>query len=283
MRTRGLHGELVSCIMDFTTLRPMLASLAEVTLTDPQWVYEPKYDGIRILVDVDAGGRSVRLTSRRGNDKTSQFPDLVRAFKHFARKLKASVILDGEIVALSETGQPIGFERLQSRIHLTGVTEDTVARRKIPVAFIAFDILQDGAQDLTGLPLTARRARLERVFENTGNELLRLSDVVPNDGRALYQLAYEEGWEGLIAKRADSSYHIGKRTLDWRKIKFVLRQEFVIGGWTEPRHSRSHLGALLLGVYAALQAAHSMYSPKVDNWQKLVRTGRDYPTLQVQV
>ena len=128
MRTRAIHGRLVSWIMEFTTLRPMLASIAEVALTDPGFVYEPKYDGIRILIDVEAGGRTVRLTSRRGNDKTGQFPDLVRALKQFARKLKASVILDGEIVALSETGQPIGFERLQSRIHLTGLTEDTVAR-----------------------------------------------------------------------------------------------------------------------------------------------------------
>jgi bifunctional non-homologous end joining protein LigD len=226
----------------------MLASLVEASLTDPYFVYEPKYDGIRALITVEAGLGSVRIASRLGNDKTSQFPDLVRLLKQFAKRLKASVVLDGEIVALDPAGQPVGFQALQGRIHLTGVTERHLATT-VPVAFIAFDILRDGGQDLTGLPLTARRARLERVFENSGNERLRLSEVVPNDGTALYQRAHEEGWEGLIAKKADSRYAVGKRTSEWRKIKFVRRQEFVIGGWTEPRNSRSHFGALLLGVY----------------------------------
>ena len=189
--------------MDLTTLRPMLASSAEVSLTDSQHVYEPKYDGIRALIAVDAGMGDVRLTSRLGNDKTSQFSDLVRLLKAFAKRLKASVVLDGKIVALDPAGQPVGFQALQGRIHLTGGTERYLAT-KVPVAFIAFDILQDGLQDLTQLPLTARRARLERVFENSGNERLRLSEVVPNDGTALYQRAQDEGWEGLIAKKADS-------------------------------------------------------------------------------
>lgn len=83
--------------------------------------------------------------------------------------------------------------------------------------------------------------------------------MVPNDGRALYQHAQKEGWEGLIAKRADSTYQIGKRSLDWRKIKFIRRQEFVIGGWTEPRQSRSQLGTLLLGVYEAYQESMKRY------------------------
>jgi bifunctional non-homologous end joining protein LigD len=234
--------------MDAAIPRPMLASLVEASLTDAQFVYEPKYDGIRAVIVVEAGLGSVRIASRLGNEKTSQFPDLVRLFKQLAKRLKASVVLDGEIVALDPAGQPVGFQALQGRIHRTGVTERQLATT-VPVAFIAFDILWDGGQDLTGLPLTARRARLERVFENSGNERLRLSEVVPNDGTALYQRAQDEGWEGLIAKKADSRYAVGKRSSDWRKIKFVRRQEFVIGGWTEPRNSRSHFGALLLGVY----------------------------------
>lgn len=97
--------------MDLTTLRPMLASSAEVSLTDSQHVYEPKYDGIRALIAVDAGMGDVRLTSRLGNDKTSQFSDLVRLLKAFAKR-KASVVLDGKIVALDPAGQPVGFLKL---------------------------------------------------------------------------------------------------------------------------------------------------------------------------
>ena len=119
----------------------MLASIADVALDDPQFVYEPKYDGIRVVMAVEAGTGSVRIASRLGNDKTRQFPDLVRALKTFARKLKASVILDGEIVALNDEGQPVGFQALQGRIHLTGVTERNVAVLKVPVALMAFDIL----------------------------------------------------------------------------------------------------------------------------------------------
>ena len=118
------------------------------------------------------------------------------------------------------------------------------------MAFIAFDILFDGGDDLRDLPLTARRARLERVFGNTGSPLLRLSDFVAGRRpRALRARRSRRGWEGLVAKHLDSRYKSGKRTPDWRKLKITLEQEFVVGGWTEPRNSRGYLGALLLGVY----------------------------------
>src|SRR5690349_5047136 len=106
--------------MDAAIPRPMLASLVEASLTDPQFVYEPKYDGIRAVIVVEAGQGDVRIVSRLGNDKTSQFPDLVRLFRMFAKRLKASVVLDGEIVALDGAGHPVGFQALQGRIHLTG-------------------------------------------------------------------------------------------------------------------------------------------------------------------
>jgi bifunctional non-homologous end joining protein LigD len=191
----------------------------------------------------------VRIVSRLGNEKTSQFPEIVRALGEFGRKLKAGVLLDGEIVALDKDGEPAGFQNLQGRIHLTRDADIRRAPAGRPVAFVAFDILFDGADDLRALPLTARRARLERVFSNTGTPVLRLSDFVPADGRALYAQALARGWEGLVAKHLDSRYKSGKRTPDWRKLKITLRQEFVVGGWTEPRNSRGYLGALLLGVY----------------------------------
>ena len=152
--------------------------------------------------------------------------------------------MDGEIVALDSAGQPVGFQALQGRIHLTGGTERSLAT-KVPVAFIAFDILQDGLQDLTQLPLTARRARLERVFEHSGNERVRLSEVVPNDGTALYQRAHDEGWEGLIAKKADSRYVVGKGTTEWRKIKFArLRNRFYKGFLNRSRSSSTRIKRL---------------------------------------
>ena len=164
----------------------------------------------------------------------------------YAKKLKGPVVLDGEIVALDEKGEPAGFQRLQNRIHLTESNSRFAAGR---VAFIAFDILRDGSEDLRPLPLTDRRARLERVFRNPGSPILRTSEVVAGDARELYQHALDHGWEGLIAKDARSPYHTGKRTRDWRKLKIVQEQEFVVGGWTDSRTTGRPFGALLLGYY----------------------------------
>jgi bifunctional non-homologous end joining protein LigD len=229
----------------------MLASLDAAPLADPRFAYEPKYDGIRALAMVRAGGGpgAVRLWSRLGNDKTGQFPEIVRALASFARKLKADVLLDGEIVALDQHGEPAGFQRLQGRIHLTSERDIGGRVGTEPVAFVAFDILRDGGTDVRALPLTARRARLERIFGNTGTTLLRLSEFSPGDGRALYHEVLARGWEGLVAKELDSPYMAGRRSSAWRKIKVLRRQECVVGGWTEGRGSRAHFGALLLGVW----------------------------------
>ena len=225
----------------------MLASTVEAPLEGPDLVYEPKYDGVRTLAHVAPGHPvpTVRLYSRLGNDKTSQFPAIVRALGRYALKLKQPVVLDGEIVALDARGRPTGFQHLQGRIHLKSVA----AADDRPAAFIAFDLLRDGPHDLRGMTLVARRAALERVFNDPGSPVLRLAPQVAHDGRDLYRDALEQGWEGLIVKRAGSKYLSGKRTSDWMKLKLVREQEFVVGGWTEPRGTRSHFGALLLGVY----------------------------------
>jgi bifunctional non-homologous end joining protein LigD len=225
----------------------MLATLEDAPLVDPSLVYEPKYDGIRGLIELGPGGRPpVQIWSRLGNDKTAQFPDLAAALNNFAARLESPVVLDGEIVALDEQGDPAGFQRLQNRIHLTESNSRSAAGR---VAFIAFDILRDGKDDVRGLPLSERRARLERVFAKTGSPILRISEVVAGDGQSLYSRALERGWEGLIAKGAASLYHTGKRTRDWRKLKLVHEQEFVVGGWTDSRTTGRAFGALLLGHY----------------------------------
>jgi len=257
----------------------MLATLEDAPLKDHGLVYEPKYDGIRALVEITPGSRSlVRLWSRLGNEKTAQFPDLVAALARYAKKLKGPVVLDGEIVALDQAGDPAGFQRLQNRIHLTELNSQSAAGR---VAFIAFDILRDRDEDLRPLPLTARRARLERVFRNPGSPILRISDVVRGDGRALYDRALDRGWEGLIAKGVDSIYHTGKRTRDWRKLKIVHEQEFVVGGWTESRTAGRPFGALLLGYYEDGGLQYAGHTGSGFNQRELERVVRLLKPLEV--
>jgi len=279
------------------TVRPMLATLAEAPLTGPGLVYEPKYDGIRALVQVLPGqaANGVRIWSRLGNEKTSQFPSILAALDEFRAKLRAPLLIDGEIVALDDKGHPAGFQRLQGRIHLTGAREIEDRDKAQPVALIAFDLLRDGDDDLRGLPLTARRARLEKrlsgvgspsvgspeglrstprakrgahspagsaaqPFRAAGNGVLRISEQVAADGRAMHARAVNEGWEGLIAKDAAAPYHSGRRSPAWRKIKLLQQQELIVGGWTEPRESRQYFGALLLGVRGEKHAGALTYA-----------------------
>src|SRR5947207_2096198 len=257
-------------------IRPMLATHEDAPLVDESLVYEPKYDGIRAIVEIQPGGRQpVRIWSRLGNEKTAQFPDLEAALTRYGRKLKGPVVLDGEIVALDEHGEPAGFQKLQGRIHLAESHSRSAAGR---VAFIAFDVLRDRGENLEPLPFTARRARLERIFRNPGSPMLRMSDVVPADARALYKRALEQGWEGLIAKGVDSIYHEGKRSRDWRKLKIVHEQEFVVGGWTQSRTAGRPFGALLLGYYDEernlIYAGHTgtgFDSKELDRVYKLLR------------
>jgi bifunctional non-homologous end joining protein LigD len=224
----------------------MLASLGGAPLDDPGFVYEPKYDGIRAIVEIGARGKDVILWSRLGNDKTRQFPEIAGALAKWAKRLTEPLVLDGEIVALDGQGQPTGFQQLQGRIHLTHADSAQPVGR---VAFIAFDLLQKGHVDFRSRPLLERRDALEKLFGRTGSEALRVSELVRGNGRSLHERAVASGWEGLIAKLATSRYVSGKRTPDWRKLKIVQEQEFVVGGWTEPRKSRRYFGALLLGVY----------------------------------
>ena len=241
-----------------TDLRPMLASSPDAppSLVDPRAVYEPKYDGIRAIVLVEPGpSPQVRLWSRNGNEKSTQFPELVRALSTWAATLAGPVVLDGEIVALDGQGRPAGFQRLQGRINVSvpgyrsSAPSQTPAEQ--PTAFVAFDLLREGDDDLRSRPLTDRRAALVARCADLGSPLLRLSEQAVGDGRALYALADTQGWEGLVVKRAASRYHAGKRTTEWQKLKIQLQDEFVVGGWTPPKGTRRHFGALILGTSGA--------------------------------
>jgi bifunctional non-homologous end joining protein LigD len=261
------------------SVRPMLATLEDAPLQSVALVYEPKYDGIRALVEIDPAHRPpVRMWSRLGNEKTAQFPDLVAALTRYARTLKGPVVLDGEIVALDENGEPAGFQRLQNRIHLTESHSRSAAGR---VAFIAFDMLRDSDEDLRPLPLDERRTRLERAFRNAGSSILRISDVVSGDARELYRHALSHGWEGLIAKNAHSVYHSGKRTRDWRKLKIVQEQEFVVGGWTDSRTAGRPFGALLLGYYEGSALTYAGHTGSGFNQRELDRVVRLLKPLEI--
>jgi bifunctional non-homologous end joining protein LigD len=233
-------------------LSPMLATLAEAPLVSKGLVYEPKYDGIRALVEVGPKG-TARIWSRNGNEKTNQFPGVVQAFATAFKRLKEPIVLDGEIVALDEKGRPAGFQRLQGRMHLSGANDIQRAEQAQPAAFVAFDLLREGKEAVWKLPLLERRKRLEKtlgssILQAGDDGILRLSEQVAGDATALHDRAQKEGWEGLIAKDAASPYQPGRRSPAWRKIKLQKQQEFVVGGWTEPRQTRQYFGALLLGV-----------------------------------
>jgi len=236
----------------------MLASLVEPPLNQPGFVYEPKYDGIRALIDVrpparKGGAASVAIYSRNGREKHVQFPAVVRALSAIAQDLEGPVLLDGEIVAIDRDGVPLGFQHIQGRIHLTSSADIERAERAQPAAVILFDLLRDSREDLRGQPLAARRLRLQKLIRPRAplRQWVRLSDVALDDGRPLMERARKEHWEGLIAKDGQSVYESGRRSPAWRKLKLLKQQEFVIGGWTEPRQSRQHFGALLVGYYDA--------------------------------
>jgi bifunctional non-homologous end joining protein LigD len=253
-------------------LRPMLATLPSQTpsLTDKAYVYEPKVDGIRAVVEVLPGlredastgkpgrrpGPSVRFWSRNGNEKTAQFPDIVEALATWLKTITAPIVLDGEIVALDEEMRPAGFQRLQHRIHVT--VPGFNSRKAIlppdeqPAAFIAFDLLRNGDDDLRNLPLTERRRHLEALFKKhrpPSSDLVRLTPQSIGDGTALLKQAHEENWEGLMVKLARSPYRTARRSPEWLKHKLNKQDEFVVVGWTDPGGTREHFGSLILGAH----------------------------------
>ena len=227
-------------------ITPMLASIGTEMPTGDQWTFEPKYDGVRVLAF--GSESSVRLITRNGNDKSLQFPEVAAGVRALARRRKRPFVLDGEIVALNRDA-PARFQALQGRMHLEDAANIAGQATSMPSALFAFDLLVDGEAVLLDEPWTTRRRRLERFIGARAPNGVRLGDTGPGDGEKLLARARRDDWEGIIAKRTDSTYQPGIRSRDWLKLKVEFRQEFVIGGYTEPRNSREHLGALLLGYY----------------------------------
>ena len=180
------------------------------------------------------------LRSRNGNDVSDGYPEIAVALP---RAATADLLVDGEIVAF-DRGRT-SFSRLQARIHLR---DARIAATGVRVYFYVFDLLQCDGHDLTRLPLRTRKRLLRKVLR--WDDPLRMSTHRNATGEAYYAYACRHGWEGIIAKRANAPYRQG-RSPDWLKMKCAAGQEFVIGGFTEPKGSRVGLGALLVGYYEA--------------------------------
>ncbi|MEW5930044.1 MAG: DNA ligase D [Gemmatimonadota bacterium] len=231
---------------DLSALRPMLATSATEAPEGAGWTFEPKYDGIRVLAFATAD--SAVLLTRNGNDKARQFLEAAEAVRALAVEAGRPVVLDGEVVAVSAEGRPGRFGEIQGRMHLEDEREIRRGAAEAPVSLVVFDVLLDGDRTLLAEPWTERRAALEALLDGRATERLRLGETTAERG-ALLERGRAEGWEGVVAKRTGSTYTPGARTSDWRKVKLENRQEFVVGGWTEPRNSRQHIGALLLGYH----------------------------------
>lgn len=215
-------------------LTPQLATLVAAPPTDPQgWAYEIKYDGYRLLARID--GDSVRLMTRNGNDWTHKLPRLAEAV---AAMQIPSGWVDGEIVVMNERGLP-DFGALQNAFY-----HASTAR----IVYYVFDLPYFDGLDLRRLPLSQRRELLCALATRHPQETIRFSDTFEETPQDLLESARRVGLEGVIGKRVDSAY-VSRRSPDWIKLKTQLRQEFVIGGYTAPKGSRTGLGALMLGVH----------------------------------
>lgn len=220
---------------------PMLPTSTTDPFDSPEFLYEVKWDGVRVLAFCDAEG--TRLISRTGRDVTFQYPELSDLH---TRLLAGPVVLDGEIVALDEAGRP-SFGHLQKRINLARPGDIARAAQQ-PLDLVLFDLLFAGGRWLGGLPLEERIDRLGDAVE-FGGRIMR-SEAIPEHGLALFEAARSRGLEGIVAKRRSSHYVPGKRTRDWLKIKTVHDLDCVVGGFTPGNNSRAgSLGALLLGLY----------------------------------
>ena len=223
----------------------MYATVGTDVPTGSDWTFEPKYDGMRVLAE--SSSRGVRLLTRNGKDKAAQFPEVVAALARLVRRATRPFVLDGEIVAVDRAGKAANFQRLQGRFHLGRRQEIATLSNEAPAALVAFDLLAVGGRRWLAEPWTVRRAELEALV-GRGEATLRVSESSP-DGARMLRTAQAQGWEGVIAKRTDATYAPGTRSRDWLKLKLQHRAEFVVGGFTEPRRTRPHLGAILLGYY----------------------------------
>jgi len=216
---------------------PMLATLTDEPFSSAEWLFERKLDGERALAFHD--GTSTRLMSRNRKDISDTYPELVEAL---ADKARAQCVVDGEIVAFE--GPVTSFSRLQERMKITD--PDEARASGVAVYYYLFDILHLDGRSVEKLPLRSRKTLLRDAVDF--DDPIRFTAHRNEDGEACHKEACAKGWEGVIAKRADSAYRHSRST-DWLKLKCVRGQELVIGGFTDPQGRRKGFGALLVGYY----------------------------------
>jgi bifunctional non-homologous end joining protein LigD len=209
---------------------PMLATPAEEPFDHPQWIYEVKWDGYRAIAEVEAD--KVRLYSRNKLAFEKRYAPIVEALEHLGHE----AVLDGEVVVLDSTGKP-RFQLLQ----------EYQKSKKGTLVYQVFDLLYLDGHDLQKLPLVRRKEILTQVLGGLLN--VRLSEHIPEQGVAFFDAVSRKGLEGIVGKDGRSRYQQGVRSRSWLKFKTQLRQEAVIGGFTEGQGARKGLGSLVLGVY----------------------------------
>ncbi|ALR32551.1 ATP-dependent DNA ligase [Chryseobacterium sp. IHB B 17019] len=213
-------------------ISPMLATLVDEPFSDPDWVYEVKWDGYRTIAYIDNG--KVDLRSRNNKIFTDKYYSITEIFKNW--NIKA--VIDGEITVINKNGVS-DFASLQNwRSETDG-----------ELIFYAFDLLWYDGKDLTQLPLLERHAILNHIFSQNNDDRIRISTIFNTDGIEFFEAAQKLGLEGIMAKKANGTYDIGARSKDWLKIKTDKRQEVVIGGFTNNEGSSKIFSSLLLGVY----------------------------------
>ncbi|HWE25052.1 MAG TPA: DNA ligase D [Myxococcales bacterium] len=239
-------------------IQPMLAEVRPRAFSDPDWIFELKYDGFRALAGRDDGRALIQY--RRGSEATRVHPDLAAALHALPVE---HVVLDGEIVVLDEQGRP-NFQRLQKRALLTAPRELERAVRELPATLFVFDLLAFDEWDLRPLPLAERKRLLRLLLPDLGP--LRYVDHFVGRGEEMFRGVRELGLEGIMAKRAASSYRSG-RSADWVKVRADRTAEFAVVGFSAPEGSRSGFGSLHLayaeaGSFVYVGRAGSGFSEK---------------------
>jgi bifunctional non-homologous end joining protein LigD len=223
-----------------TAIQPMLASIAEDPFDDPNWLFEIKWDGYRVVSFI--GNGKVRMVSRNQNDLGPRYPEL-RELPNLVNAKTA--ILDGEVVVLDEQGRP-SFSLMQQRTGIRAHGRQGAARPDLPIIYYLFDLIYLDGYDLRRVGLDDRKRALRQILPP--GELVRFSDHHAGQGRALFQVAKQKGLEGIVAKRCNSCYE-ERRTREWLKIKITQTADCVIGGYTSPEGARQYFGSLVLGLY----------------------------------
>ena len=256
---------------------PMMARLGTLPRNDDGWAFEIKWDGVRAIAHSEPG--RVRFHSRNLNDITARYPELARLNRALSHH---RAILDGEIVALDAEGRP-SFGALQRRMHLAAESAVRRLSREAPVTYMVFDLLWLDGHSLMDLSYRERRERLAELDLN--GERWRTPDYVAGRGAAVLAATAEQGLEGVVGKRLDSTYEPGRRSQSWVKVKNLASQEVVIGGWMPGEgRRRERIGALLAGVrenghlrYAG-RVGTGFTEPELDRLAKLLRPlERDTP------